>query len=60
MEDRTQPVRDEIAGLEQSIKDKEKHKNLLSQGIEYDKGKLKLAKKYLESLTKDADTKKEN
>jgi hypothetical protein len=54
MTDRTQPVLDEIANLEQSIKDKEKHKDLLSQGIKYDEGKLKLAKKYLESLNKEA------
>jgi hypothetical protein len=53
MEDRTQPVRDEIAGLEQSIKDKEARMSLLKQGIKYDEGKLKLAKKYLESLTKE-------
>jgi hypothetical protein len=55
MTDRTQPVLDEIALHEQSIKDKEKHMALLAQGIKYDKDKLKLAKKYLESLTKEKE-----
>jgi uncharacterized protein HemY len=55
MEDRTQPVLTEIAQHEESIKEKKAKMKLLSQGIKYDEGKLKLAKKYLESLTKDAD-----
>jgi hypothetical protein len=59
-EDRTQPILEEIEKHEYSIKDKEARMKLLAQGIKYDKDKLRLAKKYLESLTKDADTKKEN
>jgi hypothetical protein len=60
MIDKTQPVVEEIEKLKQSIQDKQKHKALLDQGIAYDKGKLKLAEKYLSTLTKDADPKKEN
>jgi hypothetical protein len=55
MEDRTQPVLTEIAQHEDAIKEKKAKMKLLQQGIKYDEGKLKLAKKYLESLTKDAD-----
>jgi hypothetical protein len=59
-EEQLQPLKAEIETYEYAIKDKQSRINLLNQGIKYDKDKLKLAKKYLESLTKDADTKKEN
>jgi hypothetical protein len=59
-EEQLQPLKEEIEKHEYSIKDKEARMKLLAQGIKYDKDKLRLAKKYLESLTKDADTKKEN
>jgi hypothetical protein len=53
MEDRTAPVKAEIEQYETFIKEKKERIRLLTEGIKYDTGRLKWAKKYLESLTKE-------
>jgi hypothetical protein len=54
-EEQLQPLKAEIETYEYAIKDKQARINLLNQGIKYDKDKLRLAKKYLESLTKEKE-----